>query len=223
MKKILLIAIIIIVANYTKAQTAADATKKSKGFYGLGLSYLLSTNQKNTDPKKPLFAGNGFAITFTPGVVLNKNLCLMAQIGYQAGVTNTKELDAFAKTKLQTPFTYKTEVSNKTWGNLILAAGPAVAIPRFIFSASAGVQIGSARSITITKYDLNTAVGTIFNQKQNSSSFYWQATMEFVPFAGKSVKNKNSAGLTFSAGIGSNGVQAGALIRKPRWIIRPHY
>jgi hypothetical protein len=228
MKKIILLLLISASAAHMQAQKSATPAKEPKVFHAFNASYLISTNGKNTDAKKPLFAGNGFAVSYRPGVALAKNFALAADIGFQTGSTNTKEIDAYAKVKVPNPYTYKTEVSNKNWSSFIVAAGPVVSVPRLIFSVNAGVQMSQARSITITKYDGQTMTGSIFNQKQASSSFYWGANMEVLALA---VKSKNlphphiSFALMLTGGISSNGASLGITIRRkepPRYIPMPH-
>jgi hypothetical protein len=205
MKKILLIALTSFSLTL-HAQGQKDQVK-NYGLMDLNVGYLFSTNTKNVETGRPLFAGNG--INANVNYRYGRTFGIVTSLSFSLGSINEKNAQNYGSSLVSSPFTAVTTIGKKNWNQTGIMAGPS-----FIFgkrymeiNAKFGVGFNNSNEISIDKYDGQTKVGSIFYAQQKSIIPVWEIGANIL---GTRI-GKNSF-WTFKTSYGSNGVSVGVNI-----------
>ena len=214
MKKIITTIAILIIALHTNLH-AQQNTKpvKNYGFPSLDLGFVASTNAKNTNAGRPLFAGNG--ATAGIGYRWGDRWGVTGKIAYASGKTNEVNVQTFAKTLVSSPFIYKINGWQKQWSQVVIAAGPS-----FMFGKNkllgevfikGGIVTGNKSELTIDKYDGNIKLSTVYTGVKKSVNPYWEMGASY-----KVAKISKRIVMSINGGYGSNGGTIGIAFHNMR-------
>jgi hypothetical protein len=175
-----------------------------KGNFSLDLGYLISSNNKNENENKPLFAGSGFSagLNYRYG----SRLGITGRVGYTGGSRNENNLKEFASTLTKAPWVYKTTGFTKTWSQVNFAAGPSIFLGKKYkgeISVIGGISMGSESKIKIDLYDAAVFYKNVYDVTEKKTKLFWEVGGNYR------IANIKKIGLGIKGTYGSNGVTVG--------------
>jgi hypothetical protein len=174
------------------------------GIFSIDAGYLGSSNAKNINDKKPLFAGNGLSVGLN--YRYGSKLGVTGRVGYTGGSRNESNLKEFASKFNTGPWVYKTTGFTKSWSQFNFAAGPSIFLGKKYkgeISIIGGVSMGSESNIKIDLYDANTYYKTVYDVTEKKVKTYWEVKGSYQ------LLNVKKIGIGLKGSYGSNGVSVG--------------
>lgn len=178
------------------------------GMLSFDLGYLISSNSKNENESKALFAGNG--IDARVNYRYGKKIGIIGTLGYLSGSTDVTEINIFSKKLEENGFRIVTTGIQKRYTQFLIAVGPSILLGpkrKLEFYTKGGINYqATSSSLKIDLYDANVFVKNLYTAKINSLLPFWEAGGTYK------VGNIKRTGVSFFGKYGSNGITVGVNI-----------
>jgi hypothetical protein len=175
------------------------------GMLSIDFGYLISSNSKNDNANKALFAGNGIdaRINYRYG----KKIGIIGTLGYLSGSTNTTEINTFSKKLEPNGFRTVTTGIQKRYTQFLIAVGPSILLGpkrRLELYTKGGINYQAISSnLKIDLYDANVFVKNLYSAESKKILPYWEVG------GSHKIGNIKRTGVGFFGKYGSNGLTFG--------------